>query len=542
MRLRAFLLLVLLLTGCARARLAADGDRAYARGDWDAAADFYGQALAADPGDPALTARHDASRQHAAARHAGLAAESAAAGDLNEALHEIRKARLRRDEPRWEADERKYASLRLEVRRHFERACAADPEEAFRTLTIIAWAEPTFPEIATRRAGARAAWAADLLARAEERLRRADPEAALLLLARSPERDGPAETALLGRARAAAARDRRAKALALRDAGEPVAAAGWLLRAAELDAEAARGPEAEALRAAAAAELERRAREAREAGLPGLAWICDREARELAPGDALPAEEPFPPPTLLVRGFGDATASPETARRLSALAVAVLRDRSRGGRLARIVVEESAADLVVEGTLERFEVARLPDRVETGVKYVGAETSWNDGEPPAFEVFRVEYPITRRSIEGSASITLRIRVPGDAEPILETTVPAHLRYDDTVIRADPGAGIEGDPDETPGEEELRARLRRSLEEALEERLRGEFEWFGHARYRAYCRARTAGDHPRAVSEAVAALRALSEAGRARLDEDVDYVKEQTGWSLRTNRIVPEFLR
>lgn len=119
-----------LLAACAAGQAFRQGASAARAGDWDAAVEYYRRALQEDPGRVETRIALERAMLNAARRHADLAAELEALGDLAGALREYRRAHDL--DPSNEPAAMKIANLQQTLRQQIEGARSPAPIQAMR--------------------------------------------------------------------------------------------------------------------------------------------------------------------------------------------------------------------------------------------------------------------------------------------------------------------------------------------------------------------------------------------------------------------------
>ena len=380
------------------------------------------------------------------------------------------------------------------------------------------------------------------------------PDAAEAIAAVKSTRRALAETLV------AAARDAR-------DAEDPIGAYAWLARAEATDPEAAGAEEISALvREDAARALVLKATDAGKRGLTGLEWLRLAEARAIRPED--PAIDrawrdvsakidKAMRPVILVKSFRNATRQGGREVRLAAETYRLLQQQAANGKLATILDEDAYAiflkenpgftpDIIVKGTLERFDLIHHPDRHTPEFRTYDKRVTYLDITGSKYvdgiEQRTYYYTITEKSATGVAELSYEIYDVGNRTPMSADMVKGDLRREDRVVAGNKEAGVAEDADEMPADETLQDELQTQLKDKLLLRIRTDLDWVGKRYYTAYERARESGTIDVAISWAVIAMRSLQAAGRPALAEDNEFVLKRTGWSLSENKLVPEHLK
>ena len=351
------------------------------------------------------------------------------------------------------------------------------------------------------------------------------------------------------------------------DNGDAIAAFSFLARAEAMDGGATGIDEiAATVRKNAAKELIAKAEDASKRKLPGLEWLRLSQAKAVLPGDEDLARKVADAgtkldrasrPLVLVKGFRNGTNQNGREVSLASEAYRVLQEMSGNGRHATVMDEDGwevflkenpglTPDLMVKGTLERFDLIHHPDRKSPQFKQYKKEVTYLDLTGKNYvngaETRTYYYDIIDRSVDGTAKLAYEVYDVAARQALAVDSLRGDTRRQDRIVAGNAEAGVDEDPNEIPADGELMNEMQTQLRDRLLERLRGDLGWFGKKYYTAYERARDAGQSELAVSNAVLAIRSRTNAGLQNLPLDVDWVKRRTGWDLTAGKIDPENLK
>ncbi|MBI2920168.1 MAG: hypothetical protein HYY18_03675 [Planctomycetes bacterium] len=357
------------------------------------------------------------------------------------------------------------------------------------------------------------------------------------------------------------------KAKEAREETDDLAAYAWYARAADMDPEA---PEVEDIAAevkrGAAKALVARAAEAGKRGLTGLEWLRLAQARAVMPDDpaidrdyrvATTKLDRAMRPIILVKTFRNATRHEGREVRLAAETYRLLQQQAGNGKLATIMDEDAyqihlkenpsfTPDLIVKGTLERFDLMHHPDRTESQFKEYDKRVTFLDLQGKNYvegiEKRTYHYTVTDRRVTGVGHLSYEIYDVGARSVMGADTVNGDLLREDRVVAGNKEAGVADDPNEMPADEALQDELQTQLKDRLLEKMRQELGWVGRRYYTAYERARESGNTDAAVSWAVIALRSLQAADKPAVASDIDFVLKRTGWNMKEGRLIAAQLR
>ncbi|KAF0244143.1 MAG: hypothetical protein FD180_2771 [Planctomycetota bacterium] len=351
------------------------------------------------------------------------------------------------------------------------------------------------------------------------------------------------------------------------DNGDAIAAYAFLARAEAMDRGAPGIDEiAATVRKNAAKELVAKADDASKRKLPGLEWLRLSQAKAVLPEDEALARkladagtklDRSSRPLVLVKGFRNGTNQNGREVRLASEAYRLLQEMSGNGRHATVMDEDGwevflkenqglTPDLMVKGTLERFDLIHHPDRKTPQFKQYKKDVTYLDLTGKAYvngtETRTYYYDIIDRSIDGTATLAYEVYDVAARQPLAVDSLRGDTRRADRIVAGNAEAGVDEDANEIPADAELMNEMQTQLRDRLLERLRADLGWFGKKYYTAYERARDAGQMELAVSNAVMAIRSRVNAGLQNLPQDVDWVRRRTGWDMTAGKIEPENLK
>ncbi|MEK7469518.1 MAG: hypothetical protein AAB074_19260 [Planctomycetota bacterium] len=351
------------------------------------------------------------------------------------------------------------------------------------------------------------------------------------------------------------------------DNGDAIAAYSYLARAEAMDGGAPGIDEiAATVRKNAAKELVVKAEDASKRKLPGLEWLRLQQAKAVLPGDEELARkvadagtrlERAARPLVLVKGFRNGTNQAGREVRLASEAYRLLQEMSGNGRHATVMDEDGwevflkenpglTPDLMVKGTLERFDLIHHPDRKTPQFKQYKKDVTYLDLTGKSYvngtETRTYYYDIIDRSVGGTAALAYEVYDVAARQALAVDSLRGDTNRADRIVAGNAEAGVDEDPNEIPADGELMNEMQTQLRDRLLERLRGDLGWFGKKYYTAYERARDAGQMDLAVSNAVMAIRSRTSAGLQNLPQDVDWVRRRTGWDMAAGKIDAENLK
>ena len=351
------------------------------------------------------------------------------------------------------------------------------------------------------------------------------------------------------------------------DNGDAIASYAFLARAEGMDAGAPGITDiAATVRRDAAKELVARAEDASKRKLPGLEWLRLSQAKAVMPEDEELARkladagtklERASRPLVLVKGFRNGTNQNGREIRLASEAYRLLQEMSGNGRHATVMDEDGwevflkenpglTPDLMVKGTLERFDLIHHPDRKTPQFKQYKKDVTYLDLTGKAYvngtETRTYYYDIIDRSVSGTATLAYEVYDVAARQALTVDSLRGDTARQDRIVAGNAEAGVDEDANEIPADAELLNEMQTQLRDRLLERLRGDLGWFGKKYYTAYERARDAGQADLAVSNAVMAIKSRVNAGLQNLPQDVDWVRRRTGWDMTAGKIDAENLK
>jgi tetratricopeptide (TPR) repeat protein len=349
------------------------------------------------------------------------------------------------------------------------------------------------------------------------------------------------------------------------EAKQPLLAYTWLRKAMDVEPESVTEIKSTICHEAAKA-LILKSEEAFRKGLVGLEWLRLKQAQAIDPEhpkldkyvkDTQARLDKAIRPTILVEKFQNASRFQGHEIRLASEAYRQLQAVSSSGKLAtvldegalRIHKQENEAfvpEIVVRGTLERFEIVHHPDAVQNESKEFFAENTYFDvftnKETRVTEKRVHNYNIVTKKVQGVARLVYEVYDTENKAALSSGVLDETFSKEDKVVAGNKQAGVAEDPLELPADAVLAEQLYNALKDRLLSSIQADLGWTGKKLYAMYQKAKESDDADAAVSYAVLSARSLSACAREPLAQDLDYILKKTGYSLKDGKINPDFIR
>jgi tetratricopeptide (TPR) repeat protein len=377
----------------------------------------------------------------------------------------------------------------------------------------------------------------------------------------------PEVAAAYASARSALAATYVARAGEAAQASLPIQAYVWMAKAADIDPELAELKEIRAgvCRAAARAMMVR-ADEAFRKGQVGLEWVRVRQAKIIDPElpdidkalrDATARLERAIRPAILVEKFQNATAHGGREIRLASEAYRTLQTIADRGRFATVLDEGSlkihrqenadfVPEIVVRGTLERFEIVHHPDVSQNEMKEYYTENTYYDiftgKETRVTEKRTHNYDVVTKKVTAVGRLVYEIYDTENKTALASGELDENYVKEDKVVQGNAQAGIPADPMEIPADAVIADELHNKIKSRLLNAIQADLGWTGKKLYAMYLKYRESDDTDAAVSYAVLACRSLIACGRRAMAEDLEFILKKTGFALQSEKLETDYIR
>lgn len=349
------------------------------------------------------------------------------------------------------------------------------------------------------------------------------------------------------------------------EAKQPLLAYTWMRKAKDVDPDSVVEIQSTVCAAAAKAMI-LKSEEAFRKGLVGLEWLRLKQAQAIDPDhpkldqylkDTQARLDRAIRPTILVEKFQNASRFAGHEIRLASEAYRQLQSVSGNGRLATVLDEGAMKlhkqenenfipELIVRGTLERFEIVHHPDAVQNESKEYFAENTYFDvftnKETRVTEKRVHNYNIVTKKVEGVARLVYEIYDTENKSVLAGGVLDEAFTKEDKVVAGNKQAGVAEDPLELPADPVLSEQLYGSIKSRLLGAIQADLGWTGKKLYAMYQKAKESDDADSAVSYGVMAARSLLAGAREPLPQDLEFILKKTGYSMKDGTINPDLIR